>query len=202
MFTEQKFQIGELVGISKKTIEEHLKLYSGYVKHANLIIEHREEMSKEGTLPAQTGKYAYELGELQRRFGFEWGGIRNHEIYFSLLEGDSSDLSPDSDLYKKIVEQWDSFDNFLERLKLLAMTRGVGWAMLYYDKKTDTLLPAWVDEQHLGQLADCKIIFALDMWEHSFVADYQPSGKKQYVEDFFKNINWSVAERYFIEASK
>jgi hypothetical protein len=31
-FEEKKFEIGELKGISAKTIEEHLKLYSGYVK--------------------------------------------------------------------------------------------------------------------------------------------------------------------------
>lgn len=192
MFTEQKFQIPELVGISAKTIEEHLKLYTGYVKNANLIIEHGLELAKD------PGKNIYELGELQRRFGFEWGGMRNHEVYFSLLEGGPNTEAPM--LKAKIEAQWDSFDIFLTRMKMLAMTRGIGWAMLYYDRKTDTLVPGWVDEQHLGQLADCQIVFALDMWEHSFVADYLPSGKKQYVEDFFKNVNWSVAEKYFVNA--
>ena len=194
MFIEQKFQIPHLEGISAKTIEEHLKLYAGYVKNTNLIIEHGLELAKD------PGKNVYELGELQRRFGFEWGGMRNHEIYFSLLEGGPNTNAPT--LIKKIEEQWNSFDIFLTRMKMLAMTRGVGWAMLYYDKKTNTLIPAWVDEQHVGQLADCQIVFALDMWEHSYVADYLPSGKKQYIDDFFHNINWSVAERYFVEASK
>jgi Fe-Mn family superoxide dismutase len=59
-----------------------------------------------------------------------------------------------------------------------------------------------VDEQHLGQLQGCKPILALDMWEHSFVADYQPSGKKQYVEDFFENLNWSVIEKNLDDAIK
>ena len=31
--------IYSMEGISKKTVEEHLKLYAGYVKHANLILE-------------------------------------------------------------------------------------------------------------------------------------------------------------------
>jgi Fe-Mn family superoxide dismutase len=82
----------------------------------------------------------------------------------------------------------------------LANTRGIGWAMLYYDRKEKKLLNAWIDEQHLGQLQDCSLILALDVWEHSYVADYYPSGKKQYIEDFFKNINWSVAEKYFLDA--
>ena len=38
-YTAKTFNIPELVGISKQNIEEHLKLYAGYVKHANLIQE-------------------------------------------------------------------------------------------------------------------------------------------------------------------
>ena len=33
------FTIGDLPGISSKTIENHLGLYEGYVKHVNLIRE-------------------------------------------------------------------------------------------------------------------------------------------------------------------
>lgn len=197
MFTEQKFQINNLVGISDKSVAEHLKLYAGYVKNANLIQEKIEKYKDDESM-------AYALSEINRRFAFEWGGMRNHEVYFSLLEGLPAQAGePNNDapkLIKKIEKQWESFDVFLKRFKSMAMTRGVGWAMLYYDKKTDELIPAWVDEQHLGQLADCSIVFALDMWEHSFVADYQPSGKKQYVEDFFANVNWKVAEKYFVDA--
>jgi Fe-Mn family superoxide dismutase len=193
-FEEKKFNIGELKGISQKNIEEHLKLYSGYVKHANLIMEHGLELSKEPE------KYAYELAELQRRFAFEWAGIRNHEIYFAQLEDGPKSPNQESELYKRIIEQWDTIDIFITRMKMTAMTRGVGWAMLYYDPSRDLLLPGWVDEQHLGQLADCRIVLAIDMWEHSFVYDYQPSGKKQYIEDFFENLNWSKVEENFKKA--
>jgi superoxide dismutase len=40
----------------------------------------------------------------------------------------------------------------------------------------------------------------MDMWEHSYVADYQPSGKKNYIEDFFANLNWEVIEGNFKKA--
>ena len=171
-FQEKKFTIPELKGISAKTIEEHIKLYAGYVKNANT------------------------LGELDRRFGFEYNGIRNHEVYFSSLEGGAKPLTETSPLKKMITETWGSFDVWLETFKGLAVTtRGPGWAMLWYDRKEKCLLASWVDEQHMGQLQDCALILAVDMWEHSFVADYQPSGKKQYVEDFFANLNWEVIEK-------
>ncbi len=194
MFEAKTFSIPELKGISKKTIEEHLKLYQGYVKNANLIGEHINEFSKD------TEKNMYELGELRRRFSFEWGGMRNHEIYFSLLEGGASNIAPE--LMAQIEKQWGSFSGWLEQFKTIALTRGIGWAMLYWDAITMQLVTGWVDEQHVGQLADCRIVFGIDMWEHSYVADYQPSGKKQYVADFFENVNWSVAEKLFTEAKK
>ncbi len=168
-FEEKKFNIPALTGISAKTIEEHLKLYAGYVKNAN------ELMAK---------------GEYDRRFPFEFNGMRNHEIYFSHLEGGSTPLTAGGPLA--------NFD--LEKFKALALTRGVGWAMVSYDPTSKQLIQSWVDEQHLGQLNSCVPVLALDMWEHSFVADYQPSGKKQYVEDFFANLNWKTVEERFAKA--
>ncbi len=192
MFTEQKFQIGELTGISAKTIEEHLKLYAGYVKNANAIIEKMSTIDSE--------KESYTLGELFRRFSFEYNGMRNHEIYFSLFEGGAKALDPESALGKTLLGLFGSYERFVEEFTSLAMTRGIGWAVLWYDKKQKTILASWVDEQHLGQLNGCEMILGLDMWEHSYVTDYYPSGKKQYIEDFFKNVNWSVAQKYFADA--
>jgi|SRR3989344_1331315 len=194
-FEEKKFNIGELKGTSAKTIEEHLKLYSGYVKNSNLVLQKVEELSQD---PAN----AYTLGETQRRFGFEYNGMRNHEVYFDSLSDGPEELTPDGELAKCLVYLWGSFDKWLAQFKALAMTRGIGWAMLYLDRKEHRLLMTWVDEQHLGQLQDCTLILALDMWEHSFVADYQPSGKKQYVEDFFVNLNWSKIEENFNNGAK
>lgn len=190
-FNTKTFNIPELKGISTKTIEEHLKLYSGYVKHANLILEKVIEYKKDSVANA------YALAEINRRFGFEYNGMRNHEVYFSSLEGGAKPMSDSSGLKTAITEEWGSFENWLVEIKSIALTRGIGWSMLYYDRKDGRLLNAWVDEQHLGQLQDCALIFAIDMWEHSFVADYQPSGKGKYVEDFCNNVNWEVIEKNF-----
>lgn len=195
-FEVKTFDIGELVGISKTNIDEHLKLYAGYVKNANSILEkipeYKEYQKEDDFAP-------YVVSELYRRFSFEYNGMRNHEYYFSSLEGGAKQIS-DGDLKNAIEKTYGSFESWLENFKALAMTRGVGWAMLYYDKKEDMLLTSWVDEQHLGQLNGCEPVLCLDMWEHSFVADYQPSGKKNYIEDFLKNLNWEVIEKNFKNA--
>ena len=85
-FEEIKFNIGPLKGLSAKNIEEHLKLYAGYVKNTNLIIEKIGEYAKDAE------KNAYVMGELQRRFGFEFNGMRNHEYYFKSLESGAGPL--------------------------------------------------------------------------------------------------------------
>jgi Fe-Mn family superoxide dismutase len=38
------------------------------------------------------------------------------------------------------------------------------------------------------------------MWEHAYVYDYPTSQKKDYVESFFKNINWESVEKNYKEA--
>lgn len=195
-FEEKKFNIPKLKGISEKTTEEHLKLYSGYVKNANTILAKIDEYAEN----AEANAYA--LGEIQRRFGFEFDGMRNHEYYFSHFEGGPKTLAKNGSLYQAIETEWGGFDKWLNRFKAIALTRGIGWAMLYYDWRTQRLLNAWIDEQHLGHLTGLSPILALDMWEHSFVADYQPSGKKNYVEDFFANLNWENVGENFSSATQ
>lgn len=193
-FTEKSFNIGTLQGISAKNIEEHLKLYAGYVKNANLV---QTMLEQYGNTDAEDGKYS--VSELRRRFSFEYNGMRNHEIYFASLSDGATPLSEGS-LKQALEESYGSVEQFVSTFKSLAMTRGIGWAMLWYDSRENRLLNSWVDEQHFGQLQGCTPILALDMWEHSFVADYQPSGKKQYVEDFFANLNWKKIEENFEKA--
>ncbi len=190
-FTQKTFAIPELAGISAKNIEEHLKLYAGYVKFSNQIQSDMQELMKDSE------KNAYIIGEMNRRFAFEFNGMRNHEYYFSSFEGGAKALADDSKLKAELANQYGTFENWLARFKATAMTRGIGWAMLYYDKKTNKLMTSWVDEQHLGQLNGCQAILALDMWEHAFVYDYPTSEKKKYVEAFFENLNWEVIEGNF-----
>ena len=193
-YEEQKFSIPELEGISKRTIEEHLKLYAGYVKHTNLIADKIEEYRSDSE------KNAYVIGELQRRLGFEFNGMRNHEYYFKSLENGSFPIS-DGDLKKAIMTEFGSYETWLATFKAIGMTRGIGWAILYYDPDVKKLVHAWIEEQHLGQLNGLRYILGLDMWEHSYMLDYAPSEKKKYVDAFFANLNWKVIEDNYAKAT-
>ena len=193
-FKQKSFNLGELKGISAKNVEEHLKLYAGYVKNINLIFE------KLGEYMADPEKNAYVLGELHRRIGFEFNGMRNHEYYFKSLEGGAKPLPKDSQFKKEIEKVAPSFEAAMTGFKTLAMTRGIGWAILYWDKESKQLIPAWIDEQQIGQLNGLSYILGIDMWEHAYVYDYPTSEKKKYIEAFFENLNWEVIEQNFLNA--
>lgn len=196
MFEAKQFNIPKIEGIGEKTIEEHIKLYEGYVKNANLIQEKINEYKSDFE------KNAYILGELSRRFAFEYNGMRNHEYYFEQLEGGHQNANMESPLSKKMIEDFGSIENWFNDFKNLCMTRGIGWAVLWYDKKSNKLINSWVDEQHLGQLNGGVFIYGIDMWEHAYLMDYTPREKKKYIESYTIATNQTVAERRFEEALK
>ena len=193
-YTAKNFNLGELKGISSKNIAEHLKLYSGYVNNTNLILNKINEYEE------NLEKNSYAISELRRRFGFEFGGMRNHEYYFGALEDGPKKINEKSPLFSAISEMSGDFNSWLENFKSIAMTRGVGWAMLYYDKQNGNLINHWIDEQHIGHPVGLSPVLCLDMWEHAFVYDYRTSEKKKYIDAYFENLNWGVIEENFKNA--
>lgn len=186
------FDLPELKGLSEKQITAHIGLYEGYVKNINHLSEQIQDLESQ-----DPEKYAYAIMELRRRLGFEFNGMRMHEYYFTQFEGGSSSIDPESKLAKACVEKYGDLDSFVKHVTSVAMTRGIGWTVLYADPKANTLHTTWVADHELGQLGGLPVILALDMWEHAFMVDYLPSEKKQYVESFFANLNWdSITKRF------
>jgi len=180
MYEPKTFNIPELEGISRESIDLHLGLYAGYVKHVNHIQNEIQNVTD-----------TYAQSEMQRRLGFEFGGMKNHEYYFTQFEGGAT-ACPEGTFKKLVEETYQSLDAFITRFKTIAKTRGVGWAMCYIDRHENKLVCTWVDEQQLGQLGGVDIVLALDMWEHSYMRDYLPSDKGGYIDAFFNNLNWEV----------
>jgi superoxide dismutase, Fe-Mn family len=193
MYQEQKFNIPDLKGISAKQLEVHLKLYGGYVKFTNHLREVLADLRKDSE------KNAYALGEVMRRFGFEFNGMRMHEYYFEQWEGAPTPLEDSASLAKILIEKYGSLREFENHFKAIGLMRGIGWTVLAYDHKGKTPHAYWVGEHEVGQLAGVRLLLAMDMWEHAYMVDYTPAEKKKYVDAFCYNLNWSVAEKRFTE---
>jgi len=191
-YVARQFNIPQLAGLSQKQMEVHLSLYQGYVKHVNLIRSQITELKESET-------DTYVISELRRRFSFEFDGMRMHEYYFEQFEGSAQSHADDSALTTAAIEKYGSWDAFIEHVKEVAGTRGIGWVTVYYDPAGRTLHTVFVGDHELGQLAGLPIILAVDLWEHAYMVDYLPAEKMSYVDAFLNNVNWSVVERRMLE---
>lgn len=192
-YTKKTFNFHELEGISQQTMYVHLGLYAGYVKNTNKVFDLIESLKGDET-------NAYALLEARRRFSFEFGGMRNHEYFFEQFTGGAQALDENSPLGAKLAEDFGSVEAWREDITSLKGMRGIGFAILYYDREDDRLVNNWVEEQHLGHLNSAQFIFGIDLWEHAFMLDYAPSDKGSYVEAVFNNTNFRVPQERFENA--
>ena len=197
-YSPKTFNLPTLEGISEKQIKVHLALYEGYVKHVNLIMETLKGYAVYGEAASEGDKYA--IAELRRRFAFEFDGMRMHEFYFSQFEGGSTALTTSAALGDAVSEKYGNIENFIAHIKGVAGTRGIGWVVVYKDTVSNTIHTTFVGDHEVGQLAGLPILLALDLWEHAYMVDYVPAEKKNYIDAFFANLNWSVVEKRFDEA--
>lgn len=166
-------------GFSDKLLNTHFKLYSGYVANVNKFDELASSV--------ETGSLEY--AELKRRFGWEWNGMRLHELYFENLSKEGGKIDEASEIYKKISERFSSYEFWEKDFKATAAMRGIGWTLLAYDKKEGKLFNIWINEHDIGHLAGAVPLLVMDVFEHAFIMDYDMN-RKDYIDAFFKVINW------------
>lgn len=180
-------QLLGMEGFSETLLKNHFTLYQGYVTNTNKLAETFGQMRSEakGVTP--------EFSELKRRFGWEFDGMRLHEYYFENLGGKGG---PDgaTRLSKKMQEDFGGYEAWEKEFKGVGAMRGIGWAALYQDSATGRLFNCWIDEHHVGHLAGCNPILIMDVFEHAYMTDYGTK-KADYIEAFFKNVNWPAAEK-------
>jgi Fe-Mn family superoxide dismutase len=169
-------------GFSETLLNNHFTLYQGYVANTNKVLEALEAMHKAGNSGSP------EFAELKRRLGWEFNGMRLHELYFGNL-GVKQELSSEGELAKKLAGSFGSLENWENGFKAIAKMRGIGWVILYQDQESGRLINFWINEHDAGHPAGCRPLLVLDVFEHAFLTDYGLK-RPDYIEAFFKNINW------------
>jgi Fe-Mn family superoxide dismutase len=180
-----------LDGLSERLLENHFKLYQGYVKNVNLLqVELRAMIESDRMM--ENPMYS----ELKRRFGWEWNGMMLHEYYFENLSKDKVEHNEESKLHKQFVADFGTHQIWEKDFKGVASLRGIGWAVLYYDLLGQKLINGWINEHDTGHLVGCLPILVMDVFEHAFMVDYDTK-KPAYIDVFMNNIYWTEAERRF-----
>ncbi len=174
-----------MAGFSETLLKNHFTLYQGYVTNTNKVLDTLDQMTKDGKTAAP------EFAELKRRLGWEFNGMRLHEYYFENLGG--SGVKKDGSLAKKLADSFGSVDAWEKDFRATGAMRGIGWAVLYQDTVSGRMINFWVNEHDVAHPAGCAPILIMDVFEHAFMLDYGLK-RADYIEAFFKNINWAAAE--------
>lgn len=169
-------------GFSDELLKNHFTLYQGYVKNVNTL------MQENPFLP-----------ESKRRFGWEFNGMRLHELYFENMTPSTglptgqAGSGPSGNILEKIKEQFQTYENWEKEFKAVGAMRGIGWAILYFDPQNKNLFNVWVGEHDVGHLAGSIPLLVMDVFEHAFFTDYGIK-RADYIEAFFRVIDWNVVE--------
>ncbi len=173
-------------GFSDDLLKMHFTLYQGYVKNINLLLNTLQNFTQKTPLDT------YEFGALKRRLGWEFDGMRLHELYFENLGGENA-LAPQSPTAMALNKQFGSFDAWKKDFVSTALMRGIGWVILFQETSTGNLINAWIDEHDLGHLVTLKPLLVLDVWEHAYLTQYGLN-RAAYVDAFMSNVDWTVVE--------
>ncbi len=189
MYIAQNFShLLGLPGLSDALLTNHFKLYEGYVTNFNKLNDTLVAMEKEGKFGTP------EFSELNRRLGWEWNGMRLHELYFGNMVKGGTTLLEDSELRKKIIAEWGSFEMWEKDFRAMGAMRGIGWVILYHDTQAGRLFNVWVNEHDMGHLAGATPLLVMDVFEHAFVLDYSLN-RAGYIDAFMNAIDWGVVEK-------
>lgn len=120
------------------------------------------------------------------------GGVYNHRFYFDQLTN-PSDGMPKGQLLQAINRSFGTFGNFKNEFKNAALSVfGSGYAWLVVD---GAMLKIVTTPNQNTPLNYCPIL-NIDVWEHAYYLKHY-NLRADYIEDFFKIINWNVVtERY------
>ena len=173
-------------GFSDTALNNHFKLYQGYVSNTSKLLAALAGMEADASSP----QYA----ELKRRLGFEFNGMRLHEYYFGNLGGNGT-LDKESPLGSLLARDFGSFEAWRKDFLATGAMRGVGWVVLYQDTHTGRLVNFWITDHEVGHPAGFQPVVVMDVWEHAYMTDYQLD-RKAYMQAFLDNLNWDAAESH------
>ncbi|AHH06222.1 Superoxide dismutase [Borrelia crocidurae DOU] len=125
------------------------------------------------------------------------GGYANHNLYFRTLKPGNKD-----NILKNFEEHvnatFGSLDNLKVALKDLAVSifgSGWAWLVLYANRELQVISRP---NQDSPLMEDYKPILGIDVWEHAYYLKYQ-NRRAEYIDAFFKTLNWEEISRIYNE---
>lgn len=182
--TPKEYDFSSVQGITLKQLQQHYKLYEGYVSKMNEIWNIPNDAKEFKDSNATYSKMrSLKLGET-----FALDGVKLHELYFQNMTGGFN--NPTGEIIKLIKRDFNSYENFLQYLKNVGLAVR-GWAILAIDPLDNKLHVFGSDAHDVGAVWDSYPLLIMDVYEHAYFMDFG-TDRSKYIDTFIKNINWRI----------
>ena len=129
------------------------------------------------------------------------GGVWNHTFFWNLLS--PTEMNPSDKLRSDIISQWGDIEDFQTEFKDAGLKRfGSGWVWLVSNTKTSKLEIITTPNQDNPLMMEGLIpIIGCDLWEHAYYLKHK-SNRGNWIDTFFKILNWDLAGKLYVEKIK
>lgn len=179
--------------INKESLTiHHNKLHKAYVDALNNAELNLVKARK-------TKDYEY-IKYWENELAFNGSGHILHSIFWTVMCPVGTGGQPGPVTMTQILKYFGSFDAWKEQFKKATeKVEGSGWGILTWQSTWGHLEVLQAGKhQNLTQWSGIPILIC-DVWEHAYYLDYQ-NKRKEYINDWWKLINWYEVERRLILA--
>lgn len=183
--------------IDARTMEiHHSKHHNGYTTKLNAALEGTDLAGK------SIEDILANLDMTNMAVRNNGGGFYNHSLFWTVMNPeDRGYLS--GELKDAIEAAFGSKEAFIDAFSKAAATQfGSGWAWLCVHKGGKVSVCSTPNQDNPlmpGVGCEGTPILGLDVWEHAYYLNYQ-NRRPDYIEAFFKVINWNEVERRYAAA--
>lgn len=183
--------------IDARTMEiHHTKHHNGYTTKLNGAVEGTDLAGK--SIEDILANLDLSNGAVRNN----GGGFYNHRLFWEVMSPNGGG-EPTGELASAINEAFGSFEEFKNKFSSAAATQfGSGWAWLCVHEggKVEVCSTANQDNPLMAGIGCGGFpILGLDVWEHAYYLNYQ-NRRPDYIDAFFKVVNWNEVERRYAEA--
>jgi len=177
----------------------HTKHHQNYVNKLNDALESYPDL-QEKTVEELLKNIKNLPNEIKTAIINNGGGHINHDFFWKILKKEIP-FNPKSEIGKSIIKKFKSYENFEKEFSNAAIgVFGSGWAWLVFNENKELEIIKTQNQDSPLSLGKIPIL-CIDVWEHAYYLKYQ-NKRAEYIENFFKIINWKKVEENYKKMKK
>lgn len=175
--------------LSQGNKENHIDLYTGYIKTSNEISAKLDAVDKTTVSSNHSSFRSLKIDE-----AFNQNGVFLHELYFENISDLASEIAMDNLAYIKIANDFGSFDAWQKDFLACCQASRCGWALMGLNIFTGKYQNVMIDLHSQNVPVGIIPVIVMDVWQHAYYRDYLKE-VKTYSSAMMKELNWSVIEK-------